>query len=332
MDSIVKYACEELGGATISCLIVEGEPYFKGVEVARVLGYGNTKDAIYKHVPLKFKHKFSFLLSKLRVCDSHTRSMGDQETQWISEAGLYKLVFKSKLKSAEVFTDWVCAEVLPSIRKTGSYNHEYYYSKPVATEEEVRQLAIENDREDDLHYRIKDHIEKQYPDVQPLPGLGEHLTTKHAGLDARLKGYTKGQPDITLLRKLPNGFHDVLAIELKNPNKKGKLDKYQIKYHKRLKDECNIETIVGHEYDQIIMKIAVHYERVFARAKALAITDKPRNYDFSTNDNPQYWCNKLKNKQGLVDECAKRELSEDGLYFKTNREIASILIKFDTEP
>ena len=54
--------------------------------------------------------------------------------------------------------------------------------------------------------------------------------------------------------------------------------------------------------------------------------------DFSTNDNPQYWCNKLKNKQGLVDECVKRELSEDGLYFKTNREIASILIKFDTEP
>ena len=110
------------------------------------------------------------------------------------------------------------------------------------------------------------------------------------------------------------------------------MDDDQIKYHKRLKDECNIETIVGHEYDKIITKIAVHYERVFTRAKALAITDKPRNYDFSTNHNPQYWCNKLKNKQGLVDECAKRELSEDGLYFKTNREIASILIKFDTEP
>ena len=99
-----------------------------------------------------------------------------------------------------------------------------------------------------------------------------------------------------------------------------------------MKDKCNIETIVGHEYDRIITEIAVHYERVFTRAKTLAIADKPRNYDFSTNDNPQYWCNKLKNKQGLVDECAKRELSEDGLYFKTNREIASILIKFDTEP
>ncbi len=163
-------------------------------------------------------------------------------------------------------------------------------------------------------------------------GIGEHLTTDHARMDAKLKGYTKGEPDITVFRQLPNGFQDVLAIELKNPNGKGKLDKYQIKYHDVLKDKCNIETIVGHEYDRIITDIAVHYERVFTRAKTLAIADKPRNYDFSTNDNPQYWCNKLKNKQGLVDECAKRELSEDGLYFKTNREIASILIKFDTEP
>jgi len=47
------------------------------------------------------------------------------------------------MKQAEVFQDWVCAEVLPSIRKTGSYNSTYFYSKPVATHDEVRQLAIE---------------------------------------------------------------------------------------------------------------------------------------------------------------------------------------------
>jgi len=162
-------------------------------------------------------------------------------------------------------------------------------------------------------------------------GLGEHLTTKHAGLDAKLKGYTKGEPDITVIRKLPNAFQDVLAIELKNPNGRGVLDDTQVKYHKLLKDQCNIETIVGHEYDKIIIQIALHYNEVFARAKPLAITDKPQNYDFSTNNNPQYWCNKLKNKTSLVNECAKRELSQDGLYFKTNREIASILITFDTK-
>jgi hypothetical protein len=55
-----------------------------------------------------------------------------------------------------------------------------------------------------------------------------------------------------------------------------------MKYHKLSKYQCNIETIVGHEYDKIIIQIALHYNEVFARAKPLAITDKPQNYDFST--------------------------------------------------
>jgi hypothetical protein len=228
-------------------------------------------------------------------------------------------------------------EVLPAIRKTGSYS-TYRYSRNEnelgTTKQErwktVRELAI--GKEDELHYKIISHIKKEYPDAQPIGGIGEHLTTDHARMDAYLKGYTKGQPDIIILRKLPNSFQDVLAIELKNPNGRGVLDDTQVKYHKLLKDQCNIETIVGHEYDKIIIQIALHYNEVFARAKPLAITDKPQNYDFSTNNNPQYWCNKLKNKTSLVNECAKRDLPQDGLYFKTNREIASILIKFDTEP
>jgi hypothetical protein len=126
-------------------------------------------------------------------------------------------------------------------------------------------------------------------------------------------------------------FQDVLAIELKNPNGKGKLEDYQQAYHDVLKEQCNIETIVGHEYDKIIIKIALHYQQVFERAKTLAITDKPQNYDFSKNSDPQYWCNKLKNKQCLIDECTKREIPSSDIRIKTNREIASILITFDTK-
>ena len=43
MDSIVKFACEELGGAAIRCLIVKGDPWFCGVEVATVLGLQTTQ-------------------------------------------------------------------------------------------------------------------------------------------------------------------------------------------------------------------------------------------------------------------------------------------------
>jgi prophage antirepressor-like protein len=311
--------------------MVKGDPWFKGTDVATILGYKIPKKAVFDHVPLKFKSKLSFLLNQSKVPKSGTLDVSELNASWISEAGLYKLVFKSKLKSAEVFTDWVCAEVLPSIRKTGSYSSTYYYSKPVATNEDVKQLAVKYDREDVLHYRVIDHIQKEYPDAVIHAGLGEHLTTLHAGLDAKLKGYTKGEPDITVIRKLPNTFQDVLAIELKNPNGKGKLEDYQQAYHDVLKDQCNIETIVDHEYDKIIIKIALHYQQVFARAQTLAITDKPQNYDFSKNSDPQYWCNKLKNKQCLIDECTKRDIPGSDIRIKTNREIASILITFDTK-
>ncbi len=156
MSPIVKYACEELGGAEICCLMVKGDPWFKGIEVAKVLGHKNESDAIYRLVPPKFKSKLRFLLSKLCLRDSQRQSMVDQDAYWITEAGLYRLVFNSRVKSAQVFTDWVCAEVLPSIRKTGSYS-TYRYSRNEnelgTTKQErwktVRELAV--GKEDELH-------------------------------------------------------------------------------------------------------------------------------------------------------------------------------------
>ena len=305
MSQIVKYACEELAGAEISCIMFKGEPWFKGIEVARILGHQNERSAVYKHVPLKFKNKLSFMLSMLSVSPGDTLSTSDLDACWISEAGLYKLVFKSKVKSAEVFTDWVCAEVLPSIRKNGSYNSKYPYRSDSITKDEVQEFA--NGREDRLHYDIVEHIKTRYPDALLQAGLGEHLTTRHARIDATNKGYTAGQPDITILRGLPNGFQDALAIELKNPNKQGALSDKQTEYHKNLKEKCNIKTIVGHNYEDIILEIHDHYKEVFARAPTIALADEPKQtFNFATNDNPNYWCNKLKNHTGLQEECDKK--------------------------
>ena len=57
MDSIVKYACDELDGVEISCLLVECDPWFCGVEVARVLQYAHPSSTIYK-IDLKYKNTF----------------------------------------------------------------------------------------------------------------------------------------------------------------------------------------------------------------------------------------------------------------------------------
>ncbi|MBR3499692.1 MAG: phage antirepressor KilAC domain-containing protein [Selenomonadaceae bacterium] len=87
-----------------------GEPLFVGKDVALALGYSNPRDALAKHVPDKFK----------RVSQIATPG-GNQDMTLITEAGLYKLVFASKLPKAVEFSDWTCEEVIPSIRKTGVY-------------------------------------------------------------------------------------------------------------------------------------------------------------------------------------------------------------------
>jgi hypothetical protein len=86
---------------------------------------------------------------------------------------------------------------------------------------EVDQLA--SGREDQLHYKVVKRIRDRYPDATLTAGLGEHLTTRHARMDSWSKGYKTGQPDLTIIRGFPNGFQDVLAIEFKNPNGKGRL-------------------------------------------------------------------------------------------------------------
>ncbi|MBQ3442330.1 MAG: hypothetical protein IJG33_03690 [Selenomonadaceae bacterium] len=86
------------------------EIWFVGKDVAVALGYKESEKAVREHVPDKFKG--------VSVLDTPG---GNQKVVIISEAGLYRLAFSSKLPSAVKFTDWVCEEVLPSIRKYGFY-------------------------------------------------------------------------------------------------------------------------------------------------------------------------------------------------------------------
>ena len=135
-------------------------------------------------------------------------------------------MFKSRAKHAEVFQDWVCSEVLPSIRKTGRYDSTYPYRRDNITKDEVEQFA--NRREDRLHYDVVKHVKTRCPDAILQPALGEHLTTLHAKMDAASNGYASGHPDLLILRGLPNVFQDVLAVEFKTPNGEARLRDNQI--------------------------------------------------------------------------------------------------------
>ncbi|MBQ4404496.1 MAG: hypothetical protein II857_08805 [Selenomonadaceae bacterium] len=90
---------------------LDGEAFFVGRDVATALGYAKPENALATHVPDKYK----------KVTPIQGTLGGTQNMTVINEAGLYKLVMRSKLPNAEKFSDWVCEEVVPSIRKQGMY-------------------------------------------------------------------------------------------------------------------------------------------------------------------------------------------------------------------
>lgn len=94
-------------------LMIDGEPWLVGKDVALVLGYKNPQEAIRTHVDPDDKGVSEILTPG-----------GKQNVPIINESGLYSLIFSSKLPNAKKFKHWVTSEVLPAIRKTGQYKRE----------------------------------------------------------------------------------------------------------------------------------------------------------------------------------------------------------------
>lgn len=98
----------------IRTMKIDEEPWLVGKDAAEILGYSNPSKAVLDHVDEDDKR---FVM--LRVSDSQNGNL--VKTAVINESGLYSLVLSSKLPTAKKFKRWVTSEVLPAIRKTGSY-------------------------------------------------------------------------------------------------------------------------------------------------------------------------------------------------------------------
>lgn len=106
MSKIVPYTFD---GAHVRVIEISGEPHFVGKDVAEALGYVNASDAIAKHCKGIAKRY------PLQTAG------GQQEVRVLGEPDVLRLILASNLPAAERFESWVFEDVLPSIRKTGSY-------------------------------------------------------------------------------------------------------------------------------------------------------------------------------------------------------------------
>lgn len=108
MENIQVFNNSEFGD--IRTVQLNNETYFVGRDVANALGYSDSFGALKKHVMSDDK----------LVCQIDSAGQKRDATV-INESGLYSLVLSSKLESAKRFKHWVTSEVLPTLRKTGSY-------------------------------------------------------------------------------------------------------------------------------------------------------------------------------------------------------------------
>ena len=107
---IQQIHCEEFGSLAI--LMINEAPWFPATESARILGYTNPRKAIRDHCR--------------RVANRSSPTNGGlQVTNYIPEGDLYRLIIRSKLPSAERFERWICDQVLPDLRRHGTYIEAY---------------------------------------------------------------------------------------------------------------------------------------------------------------------------------------------------------------
>lgn len=95
----------------VRAVLIDNEPWFVGKDVAEALGYSNASKALKDHVDDEDK-----------LNNKTLSSLGQRGAWLVNESGMYSLIFGSKLDEAKKFKRWVTSEVLPAIRKTGSYS------------------------------------------------------------------------------------------------------------------------------------------------------------------------------------------------------------------
>ena len=139
MNDLQIFNSEEFG--SLRTIVLDNEPWFVAKDITDRLGYSNGRDAVLRIVDDEDKR----IIQKSEI---PTLEISNRGLTFINESGLYALVLSSKLPSAKKFRRWITSEVIPSIRKTGTYKTPQTFSEALRLaadlQEEKEKLEIAN--------------------------------------------------------------------------------------------------------------------------------------------------------------------------------------------
>lgn len=161
MNNIQIFNSPEFG--EIRTVVIDGEPWFVGRDIAKALGYAKPEGAVTTHCRHPLKQGIP-----------HPQSPDKEiEALVIPEGDMYRLISKSKLKSAERFEEWVFDEVLPTIRKTGAYGQKRI---PMTIPEQIQLLAQGHVELEAKIDSVKEEVRSLKENMPILPVEAERIT------------------------------------------------------------------------------------------------------------------------------------------------------------
>jgi prophage antirepressor-like protein len=273
----------------VDTIMVDGQLWFKGKDVALILGYSDTINAIKSHVRAHQKRK----LEELMGGESPPMDYQTKTSIYITSGGLFRLVMRSRMPFAEDFQDWVTDEVLESIRKYGRYDPHGQTALPAPAPSILEQLRIIDDShykenhvfnitdESELHQKVVDYIRRFYPHADIQPGLtGLQGRSSGGRLDAYVNGYVPGTCDILITNVTSQ--HNGLAIELKSPTGRGTIQHNQLLWLER-HHLSNYKIVVSNDYDMLVNIINDYFRDVRVKCPFCARNAKHFKTDESLN-------------------------------------------------
>ena len=196
-DSIQIFENAQFGQLRIN-VDADGDPWFCLVDVCKALDLSNPRDTKRR-------------LQTRGVCTTDTPTYNQygamvmQQLNFINEPNFYKCIFQSRKKEAEAFQDWVCGEVLPSIRKNGGY----MVAKKDETPEEIMARAL---------MVAKATIDRQKAQVIEAEKKAAQLDTVNKGLTRQVEGLERSnahlRPGATFAKAVETSEHSILVGEL----------------------------------------------------------------------------------------------------------------------
>ncbi len=222
---------ERYGDKDIDIFMLDGEPWFRGNDIAKILGYVHPSQAIRDLIDADDKQSMQALIQKVQVKNLDPKINQNQlKSAYINESGLYTLIMSSKLEQAKKFRKWVTGTLLPTIRRSGHKKIMKQLSETQRELEDIRKKTLVlSEFQDRTKPRIKKEIfyiatTRQYAQncrfkfggVENVKKMTSRLANYNSDRAAEDKFYFAFMTEVYNFRTLENRLKDIIPAQFKD--------------------------------------------------------------------------------------------------------------------